>query len=367
VRDLLLGVAVAACALGAGPAGARGARFARIAASVAAFASDGTRYVAWQTTSHGPIVVFDTLNGKRRTVVDGCRLRLQYRTEREYDLTESTGLFLVKCPHEELLDVRTGALRQLPAIAGAEEASEGGGASGPALGWEVVGRRYVLGGAPEGMCHQSSTERRRQLNCVALYDLASEKVSYRPQSQWPNIDQAGAPPLCPRLRAKLLKLIEETEEPEAAYGFSDQRIARPAGKAGNVELSHCDRPATVIAATGGRYRAEGSEPLSPEQDLDPRGAFLTWDTAIGGEEFGVGAGSINHGRLWSYNLGSGQLVSWALPRQTFSNPGLRVGVTGILGYSSHTNYMVIWIAVRSLHVDTLGYSTEASSVYVARI
>ena len=68
--------ALLACVSPATAAGAAGSPFRRLAASTVAFASDGTRYVAWQTRVGAPVVVFDARTGAQRRLdlPDGCEL-----------------------------------------------------------------------------------------------------------------------------------------------------------------------------------------------------------------------------------------------------------------------------------------------------
>src|SRR5436853_5047277 len=69
-----------------GAASAQASKFRRLTPSVVAFASDGTRYVAWETHLGAPIAVFDTRTGHQamHALPRGCRLA----RENEYGRNE---------------------------------------------------------------------------------------------------------------------------------------------------------------------------------------------------------------------------------------------------------------------------------------
>jgi hypothetical protein len=71
VRFLVGAAAIALSLATASTATALASSFRLPAPSVAAFASDGARYAAWQVTKSSPIVVLDTRSGRRKEL---CRV-----------------------------------------------------------------------------------------------------------------------------------------------------------------------------------------------------------------------------------------------------------------------------------------------------
>jgi hypothetical protein len=100
---------------------------------------------------------------------------------------------------------------------------------------------------------------------------------------------------------------------------------------------------------------------------------LTWDTGHRGEDFGeeelLGApknGQLRRGTLVSYSLATHRRESWTLPRLRLQGENSGLPTTGVFGYSTHTKYMVFWIAARYCKEDlSSGCSTVTSSVYTA--
>jgi hypothetical protein len=68
-----------------------------LAASTVAFASDGARYVAWQTRVGAPVVVLDTRTGAQRRLglPDGCELANEEQRQSGHDA--AAGQFLLDC------------------------------------------------------------------------------------------------------------------------------------------------------------------------------------------------------------------------------------------------------------------------------
>ena len=75
-RRQLATLAVIIIMLSAGAAPAVASPLRQLASGTVAFASDGTRFVAWQTAGDEQIVVLDTLTGLRQQITPpaGCKL-----------------------------------------------------------------------------------------------------------------------------------------------------------------------------------------------------------------------------------------------------------------------------------------------------
>jgi hypothetical protein len=139
----VVGLAVMCLALPSAASATSAVPLRRLVASTVAFASDGTRYVAWQTRTGASVVVFDTRTGAQRRVSlpRGCELASE--EEREGGRDAAAGRFLLSCRgtrslESGLLDGRDGTIIQLP-----------NGAD-----WRAVGTRYVLGVSEASTCVQ---------------------------------------------------------------------------------------------------------------------------------------------------------------------------------------------------------------------
>jgi hypothetical protein len=338
--------ALVACVSPATAAGAAGSPFRRLAASTVAFASDGTRYVAWQTRVGAPMVVFDTRTGAQRRLdlPDGCELANEEQRENGRDA--AAGRFLLNCRggrslESALLNGRDGTAIRLPNTAD----------------WTAVGMRYVLGVSEASTCVQSRNEQaigeEHGLPCLALYDLASGQVSYRPPSLWPDIDQAGAPAICRRLRTKVIA-EERIGGTEREFDYSAGRFARPAKHRRYIEISRCNGHRTILAA-----HSDESE------NFDLRSGWLTWDTGHPGRELELEGEGTNTGSLTAYNLSSHRLKTWTLPRIPVRETDRGFSIVGVLGYSTHTANMVFWIATTAGETTRGGVEVKSSAVYVA--
>ncbi len=105
----------------------------RLAEGTVAFASDGTRFVAWQSRGAAQIMVLDSLTGQQRPITPpvGCRLHNEAE-DGEPVISAAAGRFLLACNEnttQGLLDVRTATSILLPRVAN----------------WYRVGTRYVMG------------------------------------------------------------------------------------------------------------------------------------------------------------------------------------------------------------------------------
>jgi hypothetical protein len=351
-----LAASLASLALIVAPASAAAPSFRRLAASVVAFASDGSRYVAWQTRKNSPITVFDTRTGDERDLTSGCNL-IEEDLREGHSLLAAAGRFLAYCANGiSVLDARTGIATLLPPL---ETLMYRG--SLPPPEWSAIGSRYVQGGSLPATCRQSSNEKRHGVLCVALYDLATGQVSYRPQSQLPDLDRPGAPPICARLRQK--PLTEQIKHGEREFAYGDGYFAKPGGRLRrDVRIERCHGRPTILPESGG--------PENEPENFDLRDGLLTWDTAHPGFEFNEYPHSEGadrtRGMLYSYDLSTGRRHDWKLPRLPVRETNGRFSVVSVLGYSTHTANMVFWIATTAGETTRGGVEVKSSAVYAAR-
>lgn len=349
-----LAVGVASLALVVAPAGASAPSFRRLTASVVAFASDGSRYVAWQTRVGAPVVVFDTRTEAQRRLglPQGCELANEEQRQNGRDA--AAGRFLLNCRgggrslESALLNGRDGTTIRLPNTAD----------------WTAVGMRYVLGVSEASTCVQSRHERAigedDGLPCLALYDLADGEVSYRSPSLWPDIDEAGAPLICPHLRQK--PLAEQIKHGERAFAYSNGYFAKPGGRLRrDVRIERCHGHPTILPESGG--------PENEPENFDLRDGLLTWDTAHPGVELNEYPHSEGtdrtRGMLYSYHLPTGRRYDWKLPRLPVRYTEQGFSVPSVLGYSTHTANMVFWIATTTGEITRGGVEVKSSAVYAA--
>jgi hypothetical protein len=333
-----IALALFAAAVYALPSAAAASQFRRLAVSTVTFASDGARYVAWQTVTDGPIIVFDSGTGRRRSVTAPAGCQLADEEDRgSYGRPAAAGRFSLNCPAgaTELLLATTGTVTPLPAP-GVSDA-----------GWYTVGLRYVEGRAGRTACRQSASELKSGAYCIALYDLATKVVSYRPGFQPPDINEAHASAICVRLRKRLL--AEEKGLPRG-FTYGAGFLARSAPNRGGVALEGCGGRRRILPASG------------EAENFDLRGGLLTWDTGLPGAQF-QDSKEVPYGKLWGYELSTGRRRSWTLPRLALV--GERP-VSGVLGYSTHTTNTVLWIATRTVILNT-AISVGTSSVYAASV
>jgi hypothetical protein len=141
--------------------GAQASQFHRLAADATRFATDGTRYAAWEVLGHKAIFLLDTRSGRSFKVEDGCALE----TGEPNDANASAGRFLVSCPRAQaLLNAKTHALTPLPY-------EEGPIQTGPQ--WKTVGLRYVRGEDLHAHCHRP----RRHEGCAPASRFAQRTVA----------------------------------------------------------------------------------------------------------------------------------------------------------------------------------------------
>ena len=344
----------------------------RIAANTVTFASDGSRYAAWEVRGRAGIVILDTRSGRISTVQSSCSL--------ESGAPAAAGRFLVSCDgsEQELLDARTGAFLPLPKPPAHEY-----GFYGPL--WRGVGLRYVVGSAgSNGQCRKA----KRHESCTALYDIATGTISELAESQVPDPDLPGAPPLCPALRRKVY-LRTKFEELEGSgplsplgggFSFRSGLFAHleQTGEAPvrHIRIERCHGPTTVVTM---RREPRERDFEAHSFHVEIGGGFLTWDTGNDSSDFEQEeeyaprtTGGLSRGTLSAYNLRTRELHRWKLPKLRLETRGLGRGPVpvGVFGYSAHTGYMAFWIAARSLDCENekgLCGDTESSDIYAAKL
>ncbi len=328
-RRQLATLAVIIIMLSAGAAPAVASPLRQLASGTVAFASDGTRFVAWQTAGDEQIVVLDTLTGLRQQITPpaGCKLHDEAE-DGEPVIGAAAGRFLLECDEgaaQALLDVRTGKSVLLPKKA-----------NGPS-DWYRVGTRYVMG-------------------VNVLYDIATGASTRlnRPA----DLDARGASlkALCPAVRHLVSRY-----QPKGlfkSFAYQGELFAQGYGKRGDVQLDRCHGRPTILRARGTDDGFGGGEP----EDFDLRGELLSWDT--GSEAAGyIPPEPKFRGGLYTYGLTTHRRHKWLLPRLTVT--GIEPN-RGTYGYSTHTANMVFWIASQTLYCDKL-CDVEKSAVYAASL
>lgn len=316
----------------------------RLVAHSVGFASDGSRYVAWQTRKPGAIAVLDTLRGSRRSIFPpaGCDLASQAE-DGEPETVAAAGRFLLVCGPNHLqqavLDVQSSSSTDLP--------------SGAYFSWARLGSAFAEGQATGSDCAQAGRE---PSECIAVYNLSSGAVTVHQSSPAVDLDRSGPQAVCGRLnRAAIQARLNPS-----FHGYGDGLAAHDAPNGHDVLLERCS----------GRTRSiqNGGVP----RDFDLRGAVITWDNANGTEARAEYSGSNGRGgehlkrslfsaELVSYDLRTRAKHSWKLPRLPVSGGETEVPPS-IWGFLTHTANMVFWIATRTLS----GSTVRTLSIYAAR-
>jgi hypothetical protein len=309
--------------LGAVTSGAVASPLRRLAASTVAFASDGTRFVAWQNRGDEQIVVLDSLTGLRKQITPpaGCTLHDEAE-EGEPVISAAAGRFLLKCDEgtaQALLDVQTGKSVLLPRISD----------------WYRLGSRYVMG-------------------VNEIYDIATGASARLTRPADLDTPGASTDVVCPAVRRLLIH--NPWQGLRRAYAFQGDLFAQGSGKHGNVQIDHCHRRPTILGGRGGETFGNGKP-----QDFDLRGGLLSWDTGSAATDY-IPPEPQFRGSLDAYDLGSHRRRRWPLPRLPVTVAGEKV--KGTYGYSTHTANTVFWIATRTLVGEKVP-SVETSSVYAA--
>jgi hypothetical protein len=341
----------------------------RLVGSTTSFASDGERYAAWQLHAGAPIVVLDTLTGSRQTIVTpaGCELMRDQGEYGEPSTTAADGRFLLDCvtpvhvQSQEVLDLgRPGTFVMLPNGAGFA-------LSRP---WTALGTRYVQGTAAPEECSHSAGEHEP---CIALFDLVTGAVSYRPPSQVLNLDLPGAPQICPALRSSLRAQLRQVL-PEQ-FAFQNGVFAHPTANGHNIRIERCNGRSTLLRGPREPAPEPGGVRPSEPRSFDLGAGLLTWDTAHNANGAEMNEQSNARGTLSSYRLSTGRRRTWKLPplaligAPDIDGSGPEVQSPGVYGYSAHTANTVFWIATRTVKADavTSGLTVETSSVYAASV
>jgi hypothetical protein len=311
------------------------ASWRRLVTGTVRVASDGTRYLAWQTSNTTTLTVFDSR--KRRTstysLPESCPLADEERgTEDERGLHAAGGRFIVFCGRgTALFEVATGALRPLPKTIKGQ--------------WGVVGSRYVEGFDARHLCRQTREEKARERPCLALYDLATGAVSDRPQSQVGDLDETGAPLICPVLRGS----VARSGGRNGSYGHGVF-----AGATEPVELIRCDGHHTFLKTFG--------EP----RDVQLSGGLLTWDDAQPPPETFKAPREARQVVLSVYRPRTRHRRDFPLPRRPLTEVTPEA-IHGIFGYSTHTSYDVFWVATETLEPSESASTPGLSAIYAARL
>jgi len=349
---------------------AQASHLRQLARSTTSFASDGERYAAWQLHAGAPIVVLDTLTGSRQTIaaLAGCELMRDQGEDGEPSATAADGRFLLDCvtpahvQSQEVLDLGTpGTFVMLPNGAGFA-------LSRP---WTALGTRYVQGTAAPEECSHGAGEHEP---CIALFDLATGAVSYRPPSQVVNLDLPGAPQICPALRASLRAQLRYGLLPEQ-LAFGDGVFAHPTANLHNIRIERCNGRSTLLRGPTEPAEQPGGVRPSQPRSFDLGAGLLTWDTAHNADGAEMNEQSNAHGTLSSYRLSTGRRQTWKLPPlPLLGAPNIdgsrpEVESPGVYGYSAHTANTVFWIATKTVKGAgiTSGLIVETSSVYAASV
>jgi len=315
---------------------ARPASLREIAPNVRAFASDGSRYAAWQETENSPIVVLDVATGEIRNITTpGCELESQREHTSPAALPASRGgggRFLLACDGyvQDVLNVQTGQAQLLP-----HESTR--------YQWDAVGSLYAED--PNYVAGCTHTD-----DCIALYELATGTLSERHTPPLVDLNRPGAPSLtiCPALRHRVL-----TAEYEAPPNFAYESglYVHPV-KHTYVEIDRCKRPPILLATKG--------EP----RDFNLNNGLLTWNTGYPTEGFDEEDESRFLSVLSAYQTATGKRRNWRLPQRSVPNAEPQ---RSTLGYSTHTANTVFWIADRSGLLDERSFfQVETYAVYSAK-
>lgn len=331
----LVGVALLVCT-----AGAQASRLRVRVRSVVSFATDGSRYAAWQVRTGAPIVVLDTDTDAQHAIPNpGCNLENEEEHSGDVRRVAAAGEFMLSCVRDggpaALLNVRSGTSLRLPTESLSSE-------------WNVLGVRYVEGYTQEDVCKHSGAElKAEQTGCIMLFQIATGAVSYRPQRQVVNLDEPGAPQECPAVQ----KRASVARESGLGGTYSGGILAIEGSRHnGDVEIVRCHGHPAVIPGLGG------------PRDFSIGGGLLTWDNGLNPTE---GATTSETRTLTSYGLSNRRRRSWALPFMTVKGQ-VEPQRAEPYGYSSHTANTVFWIAPRAIELALHGGGRVlSSSVYAA--
>jgi hypothetical protein len=330
---MLVAIVVLFAVLGSSSS-ALAARMQPLASPIVAFSSDGAHTVAWQTAQGVPIVVLDTLTGRRTSISPPSGCELGGGGEGGMP-TAAARRFLLQCSASEtaiVFDVRSGRTLALPA----------------GTVWFALGARYARG--------NNASEHQ------VVEDLASGAIRRVGDEEVVNLDRPGAPgerAICARLRGAVRSL--GTEE-LGDFSFRNGLFAHRAGHHGDVELQRCRGRSSVFS---GQFVPNVFAQSAP-RDFDLRDRLLTWDTGdqadtTGESEFGRRAFTAE---LDAVSLSTQRRRTWTLPRVPVAHAA---APPSSFGYSAHTANAVFWAATRTLSVGPGPPGVATMSLYWARL
>jgi hypothetical protein len=313
-------------------------RLKLVASSVESFATDGSRWAAWETTRGGPLTVLDTRSGGRQvdTLPSGCQMEQGFGYE--FGDTGAAGRFLLSCEaaggeQDMLLDAATGTTRTLRA----------------GYSFSRLGSLYAEG------------EDARETSIVSSLSSGTVRGA---KDEYVDLNSPGAPGLasvCRTLRQRLRHLGSPIY---GRFTYLDGVLVEPFGSRGRVAQRRCDGTRTLLHAS----LTPAARPLGRAWYLDPRGGLLTWDTAEpDASDLGEEGQGRSVGRLEAVLTG-GRRREWRLPRLPIPTPEgtLAHPRYATAGFSTHTRAMVFWLPVRTLSCDEL-CDTATEDVYGAPV
>jgi hypothetical protein len=239
---------------------AQASRLKLLVPRVTSFASDGSTYVAWQTTRSGPLTVLDTVTSQRRVLPVPAGCQLVDGINEGFSNVAADGRFLLDCrppgagPEQEegrVLDARTGASFALP-----RDPAEPGGS----IGWALLGTRYARGA--------SESEHDFVVNLATRAEKEVNEREYR------NLSQPGAPgtqSVCSTLRTRVKRRFPPDEGGDA---FENGLFAEPFGEHGAVRLLRCNGQALTLPVTIHPV----DHLLGAANFIDLRDRWMTWTT-----------------------------------------------------------------------------------------
>lgn len=337
-----LAVVALAFAFALAATSASAAPLRQIVPSVVAFSSDGVRYAAYETRAGAPLVVLDTISGRRSSVPvpAGCQLEGESEGAPDGALfnTFVDGQALITCPggHEALLDVSSGAVRSLP---------------GNETDWYQLGTRYVRGN------EKGENE--------VVFDLATGTVKRIGGFEWVDLDEPEAPgprSACPALRATLTRIGPAmVVHGGVAAEYAEGIFAGPLGSRGDVQIARCSGARRVLA---GQHVSGHDAPGHVPRDFAVGGGVLSWDTGAPPEATNLGETRPRgfYPRLEALSLATARKHRWNLPRR---EPESTVGA---FGYSAHTANSVFWLATHTTKDEgEAGVAVTSYTLYSASL
>jgi hypothetical protein len=299
---------------------------------VRAFASDGSRYVAWQGAGSQSVTVLDTSSGQRRAYVlpNGCFLSDEDSPGTYERLHHGGGgRFLLSCYSGggDVLDLQTGQVTQLPQ-------------EGQRYDWRAVGALYAEDpgcGLREG--------------CESFVELATGHLfTHRGPGPF-NLSEPGAPRvgICEALRRTWLA-DEQHIVANTLFAYAQGVLVQPGRREGSVEIRRCTHAPIVVKGVG--------EP----RDFEATSDYVTWDTGFSSEGSIEAEESDAPTLLNAYDLETHKLRSWRLPALELA----AVKEIATFGFSTSNPHAVFWIADETVSPPQgTGLGVLTSAVYTA--